>query len=92
MILAITTGGTILYSSIVFLLIILILVSILLFARDKLAPKGQVNLLINDQEIAVAPGSNLLSTLSGSGIYLPSACGGGGTCGMCKCQILEGGG
>jgi Na+-transporting NADH:ubiquinone oxidoreductase subunit F len=92
MILAITTGGTILYSIIVFLLVILALVSILLVARDKLAPKGQVNLLINDQEIAVSPGSNLLSTLSGSGIYLPSACGGGGTCGMCKCQILQGGG
>jgi Na+-transporting NADH:ubiquinone oxidoreductase subunit F len=92
MILAITTGNTILYSIIVFLLVTLFLVSILLFARDKLAPKGQVHLLINNNEIAVSPGSNLLSTLSGSGIYLPSACGGGGTCGLCKCQIFEGGG
>jgi Na+-transporting NADH:ubiquinone oxidoreductase subunit F len=92
MILALSTGGTILYSIIVFLLVILMLVGILLFARDKLAPKGHVNLHINDQEIEVSPGSNLLSTLSGNGIFLPSACGGGGTCGMCKCQIIEGGG
>lgn len=92
MILAISTGGTVLYSVIVFLLVILILVGSLLYARDKLAPKGKVNILINDREIVVSPGSNLLTTLSGNGIYLPSACGGGGTCGMCKCQILEGGG
>jgi Na+-transporting NADH:ubiquinone oxidoreductase subunit F len=92
MILALSTGGTILYSIIVFLLVILLLVSLLLFARDKLSPKGQVNLHINDREIVVSPGSNLLSTLSGSGVFLPSACGGGGTCGMCKCQIFEGGG
>jgi Na+-transporting NADH:ubiquinone oxidoreductase subunit F len=92
MILALSTGGTILYSIIVFLLVILLLVAILLFARDKLAPKGQVNLHINDREVVVSPGSNLLLTLSGNGIFLPSACGGGGTCGMCKCQITEGGG
>ena len=66
--------------------------ALLLYARDKLAPKGEVNLKINDLELAVSPGSNLLSTLSGNGIFLPSACGGGGTCGMCKCQIIEGGG
>ncbi|MFA5819701.1 MAG: NADH:ubiquinone reductase (Na(+)-transporting) subunit F [Bacteroidales bacterium] len=92
MILALSTGGTILYSIIVFLIVILMLVGILLFARDKLTPKGLVNLLINDRDIVVSPGSNLLSTLSGNGIFLPSACGGGGTCGMCKCQITEGGG
>jgi Na+-transporting NADH:ubiquinone oxidoreductase subunit F len=92
MILALSTGGTILYSIIVFLIVILVLVGILLFARDKLAPKGHVTLNINDREIVVAPGSNLLSTLSGNEIFLPSACGGGGTCGMCKCQITEGGG
>jgi len=82
-----------LYSIIVFLVIILILVALLLFARDKLSPKGDVNLEINnDRVITVSPGSTLLSTLSSNGIFLPSACGGGGTCGMCKCQILEGGG
>ena len=92
MILALSTGGIILYSITVFLIVILSLVGILLYARDKLAPKGEVNLKINDLEMAVSPGSNLLSTLSGNGIFLPSACGGGGTCGMCKCQITEGGG
>lgn len=92
MILALSTGGTILYSIIVFLLIILLLVSILLFAKEKLTPKGKVKLQINDQEMEVSPGSNLLSTLSANNIFLPSACGGGGTCGMCKCQITEGGG
>jgi Na+-transporting NADH:ubiquinone oxidoreductase subunit F len=92
MILAITTGTTILYSIVVFLLVILMLVSVLLFARDKLAPKGMVSLNINEREMEVHPGSNLLSTLSSNGIFLPSACGGGGTCGMCKCQITVGGG
>jgi Na+-transporting NADH:ubiquinone oxidoreductase subunit F len=92
MILALSTGGTILYSIIVFLIIILLLVSVLLYARDKLTPKGQVNLQINDRQMEVSPGSNLLTTLSGNGIFLPSACGGGGTCGMCKCQIIGGGG
>jgi Na+-transporting NADH:ubiquinone oxidoreductase subunit F len=92
MILALSTGLTILYSITVFLLVIISLVAMLLYARDKLAPKGHVKLLINDSEMEVSPGSNLLSTLSGNGIFLPSACGGGGTCGMCKCQITAGGG
>jgi Na+-transporting NADH:ubiquinone oxidoreductase subunit F len=92
MILAITTAGTLLYSIIVFLLVILLLVSMLLFAKDKLSPKGDITLHINDRDMVVSPGSNLLSTLSGNGIFLPSACGGGGTCGMCRCQIMEGGG
>lgn len=92
MILAISTGGTILYSIIVFLLIILMLVSVLIIAKEKLAPKGEVTLQINNREFKVSPGSNLLSTLSGNDIFLPSACGGGGTCGMCKCQVVEGGG
>jgi Na+-transporting NADH:ubiquinone oxidoreductase subunit F len=92
MILALSTGGTILYSIIVFLIVILLLVSVLIFAKDKLSPKGQVNLKINDREITVSPGSTVLTTLSGNGIFLPSACGGGGTCGMCKCQVVEGGG
>lgn len=92
MVLGITTAGTTFFSVIVFLIIILILVSVLLFARDKLSPKGDVILQINDRELTVSPGGNLLTTLSGHGIFLPSACGGGGTCGMCKCQIIEGGG
>jgi len=92
MVLAVTTLGTLLYSVIVFLIIIMLLVIMLLFARDKLSPKGDVTLQINDRELVVSPGSNLLSTLSGNGIFLPSACGGGGTCGMCRCQLMEGGG
>jgi len=92
MVLAVTTTLTLLYSVIVFLIIILLLVFLLLLARDKLLPKGDVTLQINDREITVSPGSNLLLTLSSNDIYLPSACGGGGTCGMCKCQVLEGGG
>src|SRR4030042_3483755 len=92
MFLVVSTALTLLYSIVVFLLIILLLVTMLLVARDKLSPKGDVKLLINDRELVVSPGSNLLSTLSSNGIYLPSACGGGGTCGLCKCQIIEGGG
>jgi len=92
MVLAVTTLGTLLYSIIVFLIIIMILVIMLLYARDKLTPKGDVTLHINERDLVVSPGSNLLTTLSGSGIYLPSACGGGGTCGLCRCQIVEGGG
>jgi Na+-transporting NADH:ubiquinone oxidoreductase subunit F len=92
MVLAVTTLGTLLYSVIVFLIIIMLLVIMLLFARDKLSPKGDVKLQINDREIVVSPGSNLLTTLSGNGIFLPSACGGGGTCGMCRCQLMVGGG
>lgn len=77
-----------------FLLIILLLVSILLFAKKKLTPQGEVKLDINEGEkvLEIAPGDTILTALSNSGIYLPSACGGGGTCGMCKCQVLEGAG
>jgi len=92
MVLAVSTALTLLYSIIVFLIIILLLVVMLLIARDKLTPKGDVKVMINDRELIVSPGSTLLSTLSSSGVYLPSACGGGGTCGMCKCQVIEGGG
>lgn len=92
MVLAVTTLDTLLYSIIVFLIIIMLLVIMLLFARDKLSPKGDVTLHINDRDLVVTPGSNLLTTLSGNGIFLPSACGGGGTCGMCKCQLIQGGG
>jgi Na+-transporting NADH:ubiquinone oxidoreductase subunit F len=92
MILAVSTGSTIFYSVVVFFIIILMLVSLLIFARDRLSPKGKVRLQLNDRDLDVSPGSNLLSTLSSNGIFLPSACGGGGTCGMCRCQVVEGGG
>lgn len=77
----------------IFLILILSLVMVLLYARTKLTPQGSVKLTINDEkEIEVDPGNTLLTTLSNNEIFLPSACGGGGTCGMCSCQVLEGGG
>jgi Na+-transporting NADH:ubiquinone oxidoreductase subunit F len=77
----------------VFLLITFLLVSLLLYAKAKLIPHGEVTININsDKNLDVAPGSSLLATLADNRIFLPSACGGGGTCGMCKCRILEGGG
>jgi len=93
MILATGIGGVIGISIAIFLIIIILLVAILLYARTKLMPQGKVMLNINDEkEIEVDPGNTVLSTLANEGIYLPSACGGGGTCAMCKCQVLEGGG
>lgn len=88
-----STGIVIAASIAVFLIITLLLVWMLLFARKKLLPQGDVKIVINDdKELVVSPGSSLLSTLSNSGIFLPSACGGGGTCAMCRCQVIEGGG
>jgi len=86
--------GTIVISSIVvFLSIILLLVIVLLYAKKKLTPQGDVKITINgDKEIVTSPGSTLLSTLSAEKIFLPSACGGGGTCAMCECVVNEGGG
>ena len=93
MILKVSVGIIILASIVVFLVIIMSLVGGLLFARKKLTPQGKVKITINDEkEMEVDPGSTLLSTLSDNDIYLPSACGGGGTCAMCKCQVFEGGG
>ncbi|MFP4489328.1 MAG: NADH:ubiquinone reductase (Na(+)-transporting) subunit F [Bacteroidales bacterium] len=92
MILATSTIGVIAISILVFLLVILLLVIILLYARKKLVPQGDVKLKVNDDEMIVSPGNNVMATLSAHDIYLPSACGGGGTCGQCKCQIFEGGG
>lgn len=92
MVFLITELGVILISIAVFLGVILTLVLVLLYARTKLTPQGEVVLKVNDKEFEVQPGSTVLSTLSNQGIFLPSACGGGGTCAMCKCQVLEGGG
>lgn len=87
------TPMVVLISIVFFLTVILILVGLLLFARKKLLPQGKVKIIINDDtELEVDPGSTLLSTLSVNKIFLPSACGGGGTCAMCKCQVIEGGG
>ena len=79
---------------VIFLIITIILVGLLLYIKAKLSPSGTVTVDINDGEktLTVNPGGSILSTLSDSKIFLPSACGGGGTCGMCKCQVIEGGG
>ncbi len=83
----------ILTSIVVFLVIILVLVAILLIAKAYLSPSGNVSININGkQELSVPQGASLLSTLSQEGIFLPSACGGKGSCGQCKVQVPEGGG
>ena len=88
-----STTSIILLSIAVFLIVVLIPVTILVFVRKKLAPQGKVKININDEkEIEVEPGNSLLATLANEQIFLPSACGGGGSCGMCRCQVLEGGG
>ncbi len=75
--------------------VILILVLLLNFAESQLLPQGDVTIEINgdsEKSITTRPGSTLLSALAGRSVFLPSACGGGGTCAMCECQVLEGGG
>ncbi len=80
-------------SIIAFLAVILLLVAVLLYAKAKLLPEGNVKLSINTDNVYEVPaGVTLLSTLQSKKIFLPSACGGGGTCGLCECEILEGGG
>lgn len=78
----------------VFLIVILLLVAILLFAKKKLTPQGEVVIDINDGEktLDTNPGNTLLGVLGDNKIFLPSACGGKGSCAMCKCQVFEGGG
>ncbi|WP_339816011.1 NADH:ubiquinone reductase (Na(+)-transporting) subunit F [uncultured Imperialibacter sp.] len=85
----------VLTSIVAFTVIILLLVVILLVAQAKLVQQGDVKIIVNGDEknpLIAAAGTSLLSTLSGQKIFLPSACGGGGTCAMCKCKVLEGGG
>ena len=87
------TTSIILTSVVVFLIAVLVPVTILVIVRKKLTPQGKVKININNEKnIEVEPGSSLLATLANEQIFLPSACGGGGNCGMCKCQVLEGGG
>jgi len=85
----------ILLSITVFTGLVLVLVLILNFAESKLLPQGDVTIEINgdtDKNIVTRPGGTLLSALAGQSVFLPSACGGGGTCAMCECQVMEGGG
>ncbi len=88
MILEVSVIFVIISSIVAFLVIVLVLVSALLYARAKLTATGEVKITINEEkEVVVNPGSTLLSTLSEKGIFLPSACGGGGTCSQCRCQV-----
>ena len=81
------------FGTVIFLGLMILLVGMLLFAKEKLSPSGPVKIMINEEkEIEVGSGSSLLSTLANEKIFLPSACGGGGTCAMCRCRVTEGGG
>ncbi len=80
---------------IMFTLIVLLLVIVILFAKSKLVPSGNVTISINDNpdnSLTIPIGGKLLNALADNKVYLPSACGGGGTCGECKCKVSEGGG
>lgn len=84
---------TIFTSIIVFLVFLLLLIVIILYAKAKLTPSGLVKITINEEKtLEVEAGNTILTTLSNNKLFLPSACGGGGTCGMCVCQVLAGGG
>ena len=87
-------GLTVGFAIAAFLLVVMLLVAMLLFVKAKLSPSGTITIDINDGErvIEVDGGATLLSTLSNNGIFLPSACGGGGTCVQCVCHVNEGGG
>jgi len=87
--------ATTISSIFVFSLVILILVILLGVAEKKLLPQGDAKILINgddEKSPTVKPGGSLLSSLAGHNVFIPSACGGGGTCSQCKCQVLSGGG
>ena len=86
---------TIILAVLVFSFVILALAFMLIFARKRLVPQGDVKIIVNGDEenpLLVQPGSSLLSALSDKSVFLPSACGGGGTCAMCECHVDEGGG
>lgn len=84
---------TLISSLLVFLTVILILVALLLVLRAKLMPQGDVTITINgDKKLTVPTGNSLISTLGEQGVHLPSACGGKGSCGQCRCRVVKGGG
>ena len=86
---------SILFAVLVFTGVILALSLMLIEARKKLVQQGDVKIIVNgdeDNPLVVSPGSSLLSALSEKSVFLPSACGGGGTCAMCECHVYEGGG
>lgn len=84
---------TILVGTLLFFVLAMILVIVLLIAKKYLVPSGNVKITINDKDkLNVPSGGNLLNTLANEKIFLPSACGGGGSCGQCRVRIVEGGG
>jgi len=86
-------GGVIIVTIIFFAIVILSLVGILLFVKAKISPSGKIKITINGEKtLEVDGGGTLLSTLGSQGIFLPSACGGGGTCIQCTCHVKSGGG
>lgn len=93
MVLASSTLGVVIITVIIFLIITLLLIGLIIFTKEKLSPSGPVKITINNEKvIEVESGNSLLSTLSNQKIFLPSACGGGGTCIQCECHVLSGGG
>ncbi|NOX65493.1 MAG: NADH:ubiquinone reductase (Na(+)-transporting) subunit F [Chlorobi bacterium] len=85
----------VLFGVLMFIIIVIALVLLILFAKSKLVASGSAKIIINDDEeksVTVSVGGKLLNALAEQKIFLPSACGGGGTCGECKCVVLEGGG
>ena len=83
----------ILFSVLLFTLILMVLAMLILWVRARLLPQGNVTVRINDErDLAVPAGGRLLGSLAAAGIFVPSACGGGGTCGQCRVKVLEGGG
>ena len=88
-------GFEIVFGVVMFTTIVLALVVMILVARSRLVSSGDVHIDINgeaDKGVDVAAGGKLLGTLADQGIFLSSACGGGGTCAQCRCQVLDGGG
>ncbi|MBL7115701.1 MAG: NADH:ubiquinone reductase (Na(+)-transporting) subunit F [Kiritimatiellae bacterium] len=81
-------------SAVVFTGVIVLLVVLLSVISERLSPGGNVTIDVNDSKksLITEPGQTLLSALIGAKVFIPSACGGGGTCGMCKCKVTEGGG
>ena len=86
---------TVIWALIVFSGVIMLLSMMLIYARKQLMPQGDVKIIVNgdtENPMVVQPGSTLLTALSEKNIFLPSACGGGGTCAMCECHVHDGGG
>jgi len=87
--------GLVIGAVVVFVITILLLSFMLIAARKRLVPQGDVKIIVNgdvENPLLVSPGSSLLTALGDASVFLPSACGGGGTCAMCECHVDKGGG